>query len=287
MICRIPRRASLLLALSLLALPAAAQAKPESLAALAQALAAKLPRQPGLVVYVASPEWLATGSHSALRQKIGAELAAALAAADPTARVQTPDETLAALRQAGFQPFDSLLLAGLAPAFLPAKPGAAAVGIVGDLQEEGDRLALTVSAVRVGENKPFAKLAARLPESPEWRALLALPEKPLESPDGVYLAHYGGVGAPRCLECPAPRFSPGAIASRTGGSVMLAITVAADGTVHHVTVLRGVPGSGLDRSAARAVRAWRFRPAVGLEGKPVPVRMAVEVDFRMMPGRRF
>ncbi len=281
----IVRRASLILALSLFAVPAAAQSKLESLSALAHALAAKLPSQPGLVVFVAPPQWQAAASHSALREKIGAELAAALAAADPTSAIRTPDETVAALRHAGFTPLDTLLVAGQAPEFLPAKRGTNAAGVEGVMHEEGGKLAVTAAAVRVGGTKPFARFTALLSESAEWRALLALPEKPIEARDGVYLASYGGVGAPSCLECRGPRFTSRAVRSGTGGPVMLAITIGTDGAVTGATVLRGLPGSGLDRSAIRAVRAWRFRPAPGPQGKPVPVRMAVIVNFRMMPGR--
>jgi protein TonB len=39
-------------------------------------------------------------------------------------------------------------------------------------------------------------------------------------------------------------------------------------------------GMGLDEKALEAVRRYRFKPAMK-DGRPVPVRITVEVDFRM------
>jgi protein TonB len=39
-------------------------------------------------------------------------------------------------------------------------------------------------------------------------------------------------------------------------------------------------GMGLDEKAMAAVKQWRFQPAT-LDGRPVAVRISVEVSFRL------
>jgi len=53
-----------------------------------------------------------------------------------------------------------------------------------------------------------------------------------------------------------------------------------DGTTSNISVVRPL-GLGLDEKAIEAVRKWRFRPSLK-DGKPVPVRANVEVNFRLL-----
>ena len=61
------------------------------------------------------------------------------------------------------------------------------------------------------------------------------------------------------------------------GTVMLEVTVGADGEVEDVKVLRDVPS--LTVEAQRAAKQWRFRPAT-LNGKPVRATTHVGFNFR-------
>jgi TonB family protein len=40
-------------------------------------------------------------------------------------------------------------------------------------------------------------------------------------------------------------------------------------------------GMGLDEKAIEAVRGWKFEPAFGKDGKPVPAKIAVGVTFHL------
>ena len=40
-------------------------------------------------------------------------------------------------------------------------------------------------------------------------------------------------------------------------------------------------GLGLDEKAVDAVRTWRFKPAIGPDGTPVPTIAPIEVNFRL------
>jgi TonB family protein len=90
-----------------------------------------------------------------------------------------------------------------------------------------------------------------------------------------------GVGYPECVYCPTPTFSEEARKSKMQGSVTLYIVVGTDGRVTNIRVARGV-GMGLDERAVEAVRGWRFKPALGPGGKPVPTEVLIEVTFRLL-----
>ena len=90
-----------------------------------------------------------------------------------------------------------------------------------------------------------------------------------------------GVGYPECVYCPTPSFSEEARKSKLQGSVTLHIVVGTDGRATNIRVMRGL-GMGLDERAVDAVRGWRFKPALGPRGKPVPTEVLIEVTFRLL-----
>jgi len=71
---------------------------------------------------------------------------------------------------------------------------------------------------------------------------------------------------------PAP-YPPTSIAE---GTVVFELTIAPDGGVEAVKVLRGVPS--LTEAAQRSVRQWTFRPAT-LDGKPVRATVIAAFTF--------
>jgi protein TonB len=96
----------------------------------------------------------------------------------------------------------------------------------------------------------------------------------------VFNAGYGGYGVPSCIYCPNAQFSDEAVKAKFQGTVTLSIVITADGRATEIHVAKGL-GLGLDENAVAAVRAWRFKPALGPNGKPAPVRMNVEVVFHL------
>ena len=89
----------------------------------------------------------------------------------------------------------------------------------------------------------------------------------------------GGVSAPRLIYKPEPEYSPEARQAKYQGAVILTLVVGADGTPRDLRVARSL-GMGLDEKALEAVKQWRFEPA-RKNGKPVPVAVDVEVNFRL------
>jgi len=89
----------------------------------------------------------------------------------------------------------------------------------------------------------------------------------------------GGVSAPKVIYDPEPEFSEEARKAKYQGTCVLTLIVDPDGKPRDIKVQRTL-GLGLDEKAIESVRTWRFEPAK-LNGKPVPVLISVEVEFRL------
>lgn len=90
-----------------------------------------------------------------------------------------------------------------------------------------------------------------------------------------------GVGYPTCDYCPDAKYSEEARNAKYQGVVLLQVIVSADGRARNIEVVRG-PGLGLEEQAVAAVKTWRFKPALGPNRVPVPTRVAIEVQFRLL-----
>jgi len=89
----------------------------------------------------------------------------------------------------------------------------------------------------------------------------------------------GGVSAPIPIYKPEPPYSEEARKAKYQGTVVLMIIVDAQGNVTDCKVVRPL-GLGLDEKATETVRTWKFKPAMR-NATPVPVRVIVEVSFRL------
>jgi len=89
----------------------------------------------------------------------------------------------------------------------------------------------------------------------------------------------GGVSAPVATYSPDPEYSEEARKAKYQGTVLLSLIVDADGRPRDLQVAQSL-GMGLDEKAIEAVRTWKFDPAKK-DGHPVPVRISVEVAFRL------
>lgn len=85
------------------------------------------------------------------------------------------------------------------------------------------------------------------------------------------------VTAPTLRTRVEPTYPEAALVARTEGTVVLAVTVAADGTVTRVEVVQSLSVE-LDAAASAAVTQWGFAPALR-DGRPVAARISVAVPF--------
>jgi TonB family protein len=83
---------------------------------------------------------------------------------------------------------------------------------------------------------------------------------------------------------PDPEYTEEARKAREQGTVLLAVVVDENGDIRDAQVKRSL-ALGLDDSAMETIRRWKFEPAT-MEGKPVPVQLQVERNFRLLTGLR-
>jgi TonB family protein len=89
-----------------------------------------------------------------------------------------------------------------------------------------------------------------------------------------------GYGTPICIYCPQPSFSREAVDAKIQGSIFIEAVISRDGRPLQIRVLHGL-GYGLDENAREIVRTWRFKPAIGPDGRAADVRMVIELAFRL------
>jgi len=98
---------------------------------------------------------------------------------------------------------------------------------------------------------------------------------------GLFRPGSGGIGEPICVFCPLPPYTDEARKARIQGTVSVAVIMLPDGSASEVRIIRGL-GLGLDESAVRTVRTWKWKPLIGPGGKPVAVEFSVEINFRLL-----
>jgi len=97
---------------------------------------------------------------------------------------------------------------------------------------------------------------------------------------GIARAGIGGTTIPGCIRCRPPNYTDQARAAKYQGTVLLQVTVTADGRAKNIAIVKD-PGRGLGARAVEAVRDWKFKPAVGPDGNPVAVLIPIDVTFRL------
>lgn len=91
----------------------------------------------------------------------------------------------------------------------------------------------------------------------------------------------GSIKPPMPIRTPEAEFSEEARQKGIQGTCIFSLIVDAQGIPRDPQILRSI-GYGLDARALEAVKAYRFKPAMK-DGHPVPVRMSIEVRFRLGP----
>jgi TonB family protein len=86
----------------------------------------------------------------------------------------------------------------------------------------------------------------------------------------------GGLPKPEPIKKINPAYPPLAKAARIQGTVMFIAVIDEDGRVEHLTLTKGSPM--LAKAAEDAARQWVYAP-MRVNGKPVPMQIALEVEF--------
>lgn len=113
-----------------------------------------------------------------------------------------------------------------------------------------------------------------------WILLLLLVSVPLRADDGEHIYELEeGIKPPRVLHQVNPDYSK-VRGVRVKGSVVIAVVISSQGVPRDTQVVQSLQPD-VDRCAMEAVRQWRFAPAEKA-GKPVAVRVTIELDFHSM-----
>lgn len=115
-------------------------------------------------------------------------------------------------------------------------------------------------------------------------------EKPVffrEAQDGPFLLvvrgnsnHFPPFRYVACDKCPDPIYPEVARHKGLEGTIIFLATVSEQGIAEQIGLIKSFD-SGLTASALQAIQSWRFKPAIGLDGKPIAVRIPIEVTFRL------
>jgi TonB family protein len=90
-----------------------------------------------------------------------------------------------------------------------------------------------------------------------------------------------GVTLPKVVSEVKPQYTPEAIRAKIQGTVTMNVVVRTDGTPRDIEITKSLDAKyGLDTQAVAALSQWRFEPGLK-DGKPVPVRVTVEMRFTL------
>jgi TonB family protein len=98
-----------------------------------------------------------------------------------------------------------------------------------------------------------------------------------QSTSRVYELGEPGITSPIITTEVRPEYTAETIKAKVAGNVKVSCVVATDGTVGDVTVTKALHPV-LDQQAVIAAKKWRFKPGMK-DGKPVPVRVELEMSF--------
>jgi protein TonB len=140
------------------------------------------------------------------------------------------------------------------------------------------KAAIAAPAPRIEVPRP-APLVATAPEpTPVAVSVPAVappaPPVPLAVPSVMKAKDLGT----RMISAVPPRYPTESRRQREQGTVVLELTLDADGRVAHIAVARSSGFSRLDEAALRAVRKWRWAPTMR-DGQAVMVQGLVEIPF--------
>jgi TonB family protein len=154
--------------------------------------------------------------------------------------------------------------------------------VVGKLTLDEARLGIAVECYRVDSGKRISGFKTTSAISADMRELMnkvvAYPDPKIDMK--VPAAGQSGYTYPKCAECPDAPYDQPAIDHRYEGTALLSVIVGADGRATDIVVIKALP-NGLTAKAIEAVATWKFKPALGPDGRPAAVRQAVEITFHL------
>ena len=156
--------------------------------------------------------------------------------------------------------------------------------------ENGIGVTLTAFRISEFEARPPTRFVigmvfGKMPLTRELSARLGVPLDTLKPTDGVYKSGSGGVSVPVCIKFKAPEPHVPDIdlmgllrAHPRGAAISMQFIVMPDGHVRNVTIITPI-GFGFDEQLTKTAADWEFTPAIGPDGKIVPVTFPFQFMF--------
>jgi len=85
---------------------------------------------------------------------------------------------------------------------------------------------------------------------------------------------------PACMKCPDPEYPEDARRKRLQGVIAFLVTISEQGVAEDISLVRTFDRT-LATNAVQTIHGWRFKPAIGPDGKPFPERVPLEVTYRL------
>ena len=99
------------------------------------------------------------------------------------------------------------------------------------------------------------------------------------SNDTVYERYTKDMTPPRAIYSPDPQYADRPRKKKIQGIVIVTVTVTAEGTTRDPEITKSLD-KDLDKQAVASVAKWKFQPATK-DGKPISVRVPIEINFRL------
>ena len=145
--------------------------------------------------------------------------------------------------------------------------------VTGNISVTGNQVVVEVSLFRVDTRQWVKSFETSTVGSDETQTLIKTLIEDTASKFGpsVPIAGQNGYTHPVCSHCPAVHYTEAAFRYRVQGSVVLIVVVGIDGSTQKLVVKKALP-DGLTENALETVHQWKFKPALGLDGKPATVQ---------------
>ncbi len=156
--------------------------------------------------------------------------------------------------------------------------------VIDNLTRKGPNYELSSKMIEVGRDKDLDTFTVTVP-----RPTKDNDEKPVfyrEGESGPFLFIFSGnskhaFGYPACDKCPDPKYSEEARHKGLEGTIVFLATVSEQGKAEQIGLVKSIDAD-LTASALQTLQSWRFKPAIGIDGMPIAVRIPIEVTFRLV-----
>jgi TonB family protein len=218
-----------------------------------------------------------------LCETLDSTLRAELSKSIPGIQIVDKEDVTRELKTLGFlsiDAYDELLLRSL------ASDMGAEIVVIDNLVRESLNYEVSSKVVNVSGDKEIGTFKAKIPRSTSDNEDKPFLIKDAESGVSLIVARQNSAYSrppfyPACMKCPNPDYPEEARKNGREGVIAFLVTISDQGMAEQISLIKTFD-AGLTVNAIQTIRGWRFKPAIGPDGKPFPARVPVEVTYRLL-----